>query len=70
MLLVSSKISLLALIQLLAISVAIFSAFDDLQIKLQTSIFENFVSQISKITSQNLDVFTKKIGKLTAGGIM
>lgn len=65
--------SLLALVPLLAISFAIFSAFpafDDLQIKVQAYIFENFVPQVGETVSQHLDGFTKQTGKLTAVGIV
>ena len=65
--------SLLALVPLLAISFAIFSAFpafDDLQIKVQPYIFENFVPQVGETVSQHLDGFTKQTGKLTAVGIV
>lgn len=65
--------SLLALVPLLAICFAIFSAFpafDDLQIRVQAYIFENFVPQVGETVSQHLDGFTKQTGKLTAVGIV
>lgn len=65
--------SLLALVPLLAISFAIFSAFpafDDLQIKVQVYIFENFVPQVGETVAQHLEGFTKQTGKLTAVGIV
>ncbi len=62
--------SLLALVPLLAISFAIFSAFGDLQIKVQAYIYENVVPQLGETVSQHLDGFTKQTGKLTAVGIV
>lgn len=65
--------SLLALVPLLAISFAIFSAFpafDDMQVIVQGYIFENFVPQVGETVLQYLDGFTKQTGKLTAVGIV
>jgi len=62
--------SLLALVPLLAISFAIFAAFDAMQIKVQAYIFENVVPQVGKTVSQHLGGFTKQTGKLTTVGIV
>lgn len=65
--------TLLALVPLLAISFAIFSAFpafDNLQIKVQAYIFENFVPQVGETVLDHLEGFTKQTGKLTSVGII
>jgi len=65
--------TLLAIVPLLAISFAIFSAFpafDSLQMKVQLYIFENFVPQVGDTVLGYLEGFTKQTGKLTTVGIV
>ena len=57
--------TLLAIIPLLAISFAIFSAFpafDQLQITVQAYIFENFVPQVGDTVLNYIEGFTQRTG--------
>ena len=65
--------TLLAIVPLLAISFAIFSAFpafDQLQMTVQVYIFENFVPQVGDTVLKHIEGFTQQTGKLTAVGIV
>ena len=65
--------ALLALVPLLAISFAIFSAFpafEELQEKVQSYVFQNFVPQVGDTVLGYLESFTKQTGRLTAVGIV
>ncbi len=65
--------SLLAMVPLLAVSFAIFSAFpafDKLKGKAQSYIFENFVPQVGTEVQAYLEGFTAKTGQLSAVGVV
>lgn len=65
--------TLLALVPLLAISVAIFAAFDafaGVWEQVQSFIFENFVPQVGSVVQGHLEEFASKTGQLTAVGVV
>ena len=65
--------TLLAIIPLLTVSFAIFSAFsafEQIQITVQAYIFENFVPQVGDTVLNYIEGFTQQTGKLTAVGIV
>ena len=65
--------SLLAIVPLLSVSFAIFSAFpafSRLKGKLNDFIFDNFVPQVGEEVRQYLDQFTSQTGSLTAIGVV
>jgi membrane protein len=65
--------SLIALVPLLAVGFAIFSAFpafEALRGEAQSFIFENFVPEIGGVVAEHLDQFTQKTGGLTAVGVI
>lgn len=64
--------TLLALVPLIALSFAIFSAFDSFSgiwQQVQTFVFENFVPQVGSVVQQHLEEFAGKTGQLTAVGV-
>ncbi len=65
--------TLLALVPLLAISVAIFAAFDafaGVWEQVQSFVFENFVPQVGSVVQGHLEAFAGKTGQLTAVGVV
>lgn len=65
--------ALLALVPLIAISFAIFSAFPAFQTmrgELQSFVFQNFVPEIGSVVYEQINDFTKKTGELTAVGVV
>ncbi|UCH72612.1 MAG: YihY family inner membrane protein [Rhodospirillales bacterium] len=65
--------TLLALVPLLAISFAIFAAFDafaGVWQQVQTFVFENFVPQVGSVVQGHLEEFASKTGRLTAVGVI
>lgn len=65
--------TLLAMVPLLAISFAVFSAFpayEGMREQLQTFVFENFVPQVGPVVLEHLQDFVGKTGRLTAVGIV
>jgi len=65
--------TLLAIIPLLTVSFAIFSAFsafEQIQITVRAYIFENFVPQVGDTVLNYIEGFTQQTGKLTVIGIV
>lgn len=65
--------TLLALVPLLAISFAVFSAFpayEGIREQLQAFVFENFVPQVGPTVLEHLQEFVGKTGRLTAVGVV
>ena len=65
--------SSLALVPLLAVSFAIFSAFpafDGMQQRVQTEIFENFAPEFGSDILEHITNFTSKTGQLTGVGVV
>jgi len=65
--------TLLAMVPLLALSFAIFAAFDafaDVRDQVQSFIFENFVPHVGSIVQEHLEDFAGKTGRLTAVGVV
>lgn len=65
--------TLLAMVPLLALSFAIFAAFDTfagVRDQVQSFIFENFVPQVGSTVQGHLEEFAGKTGQLTAVGVV
>jgi len=65
--------SLLAMVPLLAISFAVFSAFEafgEMQNQVQTFIFENFVPQVGSVVQEHLEQFASKTRGLSIIGAL
>lgn len=65
--------TLLALVPLVTISFAIFSAFaafEGVREQVQAFIFENFVPQVGSAVQGHLEEFSRKTGRLTAVGVV
>lgn len=65
--------TLLAMVPLLAISFAVFSAFpayEGMREQLQVFVFENFVPQVGPVVLEHLQEFVGKTNRLTAVGIV
>ena len=65
--------TLLAMVPLLAISFALFSAFEafgEVQTLVQDFIFENFVPQVGSVVQGHLEDFAGKTGRLTSVGVI
>jgi len=65
--------TLLAMVPLVALSFAIFAAFDSfagVREQVQSFIFENFVPQVGSVVQEHLEEFAGKTGRLTAVGVV
>ena len=65
--------TLLALVPLLAISFAIFTAFDafaGVWEQVKSFVFDNFVPQVGSVVQEHLEQFAGKAGQLTAVGVI
>ena len=64
--------TLLALVPLLALSFAIFAAFESfagVRDQVQNFVFQNFVPQVGSVVQEHLEEFASKTGRLTAVGV-